>query len=337
MAFIKFQDFNSDKLNTPHAAYLFAGEESFLIDLSLKKIEKIIDAGDLNREIFYGGELSADDVVNALQTLPFLGEKRLIIIKEAHKIKAADAEVITEYIDNPSDTSCLVFLYAANYKKEGVAKRKELVSKYSSSKLCVAVDCRKQYENETRDFIKTGFADRGKNVSYDVVSRMIEENGTDLLNISNEIEKLSLFAGGKKSITLEDVEYISGHTKEANVYSLAAEIEAKNLKKALFVLEKLLVDGEEPVVILSTIVSCVRRLLEAKSMIEERGASSSEISSALRMHPYFAKTFVSNLHKHDFKRLKDSMKTVLKADAAIKTGASDAASALEKALILICR
>jgi len=337
MGFIKFQDFNKDKIKAPSPAYMFAGEEPFLIDLCLKKVEQVIDSDDLNKEVFYGGELSGEDVLNALETLPFLSEKKLVVVKEAHKIKAGDAEILSDYLDNPADTSCLVLLYPANYKKEGVAKRKELINKCSSSKMCVCVDCRKQYESEAREFVKSGFAEKGKTVSYDVVSRMLEENGVDLLNISNEIEKLALWTADKKSVTQDDVEKISGHTKEANIYSLSSEIESKNLKKALFILEKLFTDGEDSVVILSAVSSAVRKLLEAKSRMEEKGEDSSEITSSLRMHPYFAKTFIANLGKHDLKRLRDSAKMVLKADTAIKTGLSDAPSALEKALIFICK
>jgi len=339
MAFLKIQDFNkhisSKDIST---AYLFAGEESYLIDRCLAETEKLLNADDLNKEVFHAGESSAEDILNALQTLPFLSERRVVIVKDMHKLKAGDAEILSGYVSNPVDTSALIMLYPGNYKKESISKRKELINKCSSSKDCVAVDCRKQYESEVKEFIKSEFAKKGKSVSFDAVARMVEDSGTDLLNISNEIEKLSLFAGkNKKNITEEDIGKISGYTKEVNIYSLSSELEAKNAKKAMFVLEKLLAEGEEEVMILSAMSSAVRKLLNAKSMLEEQGMSVDEIASALRIHSYYARAFFSNLKKHSFKNLKDSMKIMLKADTAIKTGTSDAVSALEKAVLSICK
>jgi DNA polymerase-3 subunit delta len=219
-----------------------------------------------------------------------------------------------------------------------VSKRKEFINKCISSKNCVCVDCRKQYENEVKEFIKNEFAQKGKVISYDVISRIIEENDADLLNIANEIEKLSLFVGkNKKDIVQSDLEKIIGYTKKINIYALSSDIEAKNLKKAIFTLEKLLNEGEDPVMILSAISSTVRKMLNAKSMLEEQGMSVDEVSLALRIRNFYAAAFFANLKKHNTKILKESLKTILKADVAIKSGCSDAISALDKAVLSVCR
>ncbi|MDR0800177.1 MAG: DNA polymerase III subunit delta [Endomicrobium sp.] len=339
MTILKVQDFSkliSSKKISP--VYLFTGEESYLINICLDKIEKLIAADDLNKEIFYATESSAEDILNALQTLPFLSEKRAVIVKDVNKMKATDAQRLTGYLSNIIETSCLILLYIDNYKKETVVKRKEFINKCITSENCVSVNCRKQYENEIKEFIKNEFVQKGKAVSYDVISRIIEENGNDLLNISNEIEKLSLFAGrNKKDITQEDLEKISGYTKEADIYALSSNIEARDLKKAMFVLEKLLNEGEESMMILSAISSAVRKMLNAKSMIEEQGISAAETASTLRIHSFYAGTFFTNLKKHNTKTLKESLKTILKADIAIKTGSNDATSVLEKTILSICK
>ncbi|GHT38227.1 DNA polymerase III subunit delta [Endomicrobiia bacterium] len=339
MPILKVQDFNkliSSKKISP--VYLFAGEESYLISACLDKTENLIAANNLNKEIFYAAESSAEDILNAVWTLPFLSEIRIVIVKGVDKMKAADAERLTSYLSNVIDTSCLILLYSYNYKKETIVKRKELVNKCITSKDCVFVDCRKQYESEVKEFIKSEFAKRGNTVSHDAVFRIIDENGTDLLNISNEIDNVSLFVGkNRKDITEKDLEKISGYTKEVNIYALSSNIEARDLKKAVFVLEKLLSQGEEPVMILSAISSAVRKILNAKSMIEEQNMSVAEIALALRIHNFYASAFFTNLKKHDTKTLQESLKIILTADTAIKTGSSDAISALEKTILFICK
>jgi DNA polymerase-3 subunit delta len=335
----KIQSFNKlISLQKISPVYLLAGEESYFINMCLNKIEKLAYADDLNREVFYASESSAKDILNALQTLPFLSETRVVIVKDVNKMKAIDAERLTGYLSNIIETSSLVLLYFGNYKKETVAKRKEFINKCIASKNCISINCRKQYENEVKQFIKNEFAQKGKEISYDVISRIIEENGTDLSNISNEIEKLSLFVGkNRKDITQEDLEKISGHTKETNIYALSSDIETRDFKKAIFVLEKLLNEREEPAIILSAISSVVRKMLNAKSMIEEQRLSAAETASALRIHSFYEEIFFTNLKKHSTNTLKESLKTILKTDIAIKTGSNDAVSALEETILSICK
>ncbi|MDR0723988.1 MAG: DNA polymerase III subunit delta, partial [Endomicrobium sp.] len=300
MAILKIADFNklvSFKKVSP--VYLFVGEETYFIDYCLKSLERIVNADTLNREVFYASENSARDIVNVLSTLPFLSAKRLIIVKGVEKIKATDAGQLLEYLLNIVETSVLVLLYNNNYKKETIAKRKELVNNCVSSKHCVSVDCRKLYENEVKAFIKNEFNFRKKNIDYDSVSKIIDNNGSDLLSIVNEIEKVCLFVGeNKREVSQEDLDLISGYTQELNIYSLSSCIESKDLKKALFILDKLLVQGEEPVMILSAISSSVRKMLTAKSMLEEYSIPPAQVASSLKIHSFYSGAFFTNLKKH---------------------------------------
>ncbi|MDR3124636.1 MAG: DNA polymerase III subunit delta [Endomicrobium sp.] len=336
MAILKIADFNkiiSSQKIAP--VYLFAGEETYLVDACLKSVEKIVNADSLNREIFYASESSAQDILNALQTLPFLGEERLIIVKGANKMKASDAEQLSDYLLNITDTSILVLLYNDNYKKETIAKRKELINNCLSLKDCVSVDCRKLYENEVKEFIKKEFNFRKKSISYDTILKILDNNGTDLLSITSEIEKICLFIGeSKKEVNQEDLDLISGYTKELNIYSLSFCIESKDLKKALFILDKLLSRGEEPVMVLSAIYSSIRKMLNAKSMLEERSMSVSQAALNLKIHSFYSSAFFANLKKHDIDKLKETLKKILEADIAIKTGTLDTSFALEKTVII---
>ena len=188
MPILKVQDFNRS-ISKISSVYLFAGEESYLVDICLNKIERFLAVDDLNKEVFYAAESSAEDILNAVQTLPFLSERRVVVVKGIDKMKAVDAERITDYLSNVIETTCLILLYNDNHKKETILKRRELINKCISSKECVSVECRKQYESEVKDFIKNEFAQKSKTTSQDVIARIIDENGTDLLNIANELPR----------------------------------------------------------------------------------------------------------------------------------------------------
>jgi DNA polymerase-3 subunit delta len=362
MALIKIQEFDkilSSKKISP--VYLFAGDEYYFIDSCLSKIEKISPTDNLNKEIFYGGESAVRDIADALHTAPFLSEKKTVIVKNAHKATSKNngesiapsvpvvknarktvsknnnknyVEALSYYTENPIDTSILILLYCEKVSEEKLPKE------FADLKNCIAVDCNKVYEKRLPEFIKNKFQQKGKIVVPSVISRLIEENGNDLLNISNEIEKICLFVGSdKKNISQDDLENISGYTKELTQYALPSAIEEKNLQQALFVFEKLLSYGQAPAVLLWQISSAVRKLLTAKSMIEEQGMSAQETASAIRIHHYFADPFFRNLKKHNADKLKKSFKIMLKTDSAAKGvgDGADAVSAIEKLLLFICK
>ena len=78
-----------------YPVYFLAGEDTFLLEDSIKRIEKKINVDDLNREIFQATESSGSDILNSVETLPFLTDKRLVILKSANKLKNDDFKIIT--------------------------------------------------------------------------------------------------------------------------------------------------------------------------------------------------------------------------------------------------
>ncbi|MCL2389400.1 MAG: hypothetical protein FWC85_03345, partial [Elusimicrobia bacterium] len=178
MAFIKFSDFQKHiKSKKIAPVYFFAGEENFFLDKGLSEVERLVGADSLNKEIFYAAETSATDILNAAQTIPFLSERRVIIIKALEKIRAPEAETLINLIGNPPESACLIFLYSGKFKKETVEYRKKLLNAASNSKVSIAVDCRKLYERELSDFIRQEFSARGKSVSLSAVEQIIEYSG----------------------------------------------------------------------------------------------------------------------------------------------------------------
>ena len=233
--------------------YFLAGEENFLLEDCLKRIEKVINTDDLNREIFQATESSGNDILNSVETLPFLTDKRIVILKMASKLKNDDFKIITKIIENPVDTTCFIIVFPDKIKNS-TSKRKDLIELCEESDKCYCVDCKKMYEKEVKVFIQEEFNNRGKTVESDVVQQIVDDAGLDLQNVSSEIEKISLYLGNdKKNVTVEDFVKISGFTKEINIFMLTNSVEEKNLKQSLFIVEQMLKSGESAISILSAI------------------------------------------------------------------------------------
>jgi len=317
--------------------YFLAGEEPFLLEDSLKRIEKVINTDDLNREVFQATECSGNDILNSVETLPFLTDKRIVILKMANKLKNDDFKIITKIIENPVDTSCFIIIFPEKIKNS-TSKRKDLISLCEKSDICYCVDCKKLYEKDVKNFIQEEFNIRGKNIEPDVVQQIINDTGLDLQNVSNEIEKISLYLGkDKKNITVEDFVKISGFTKEINIFMLTNSIEEKNLKYSLFIVEQMLKTGESAIGLLSTISGAIRKMLMAKSLMEEKNYTSQDALNYVRVYSYFQYKYAANLSKYSLVHLKKCLKEILKTDIALKTGKTDDKSAIENLVLFICK
>ena len=320
-----------------YPVYFLAREETFLLEDCLKRIEKTINTDDLNREVFQATESSAEDILNAVETLPFLTDKRVIILKAANKLKNDDYKKISKAVTNPVSTACFIIIFPEKIKNS-TSKRKDLIALCEESDTCFCVDCKKMYEKDVRAFIQEEFAVRGKSADYEVVQQIINDTGLDLQNISNEIEKISLYLGKEKpSVTVQDFVKISGFTKEINIFMLTNAIEEKNLKYSLFIIEKMLQTGEKGITLLSSISAAVRKLLIAKSLIEEKNYSVQDALNYVRVYSFFQNKYSANLSKYCLVHLKNCLKEILKTDVALKTGKSDEKSAIENLVLFICK
>ena len=317
--------------------YFLAGEEPFLLEDSLKRIEKVVNTDDLNREIFQATECSGSDILNSVETLPFLTDKRIVVLKMANKLKNDDFKIITKIIENPVDTTCFVIIFPEKIKNS-TSKRKDLIALCEKSDSCYCVDCKKLYEKDVKNFIQEEFNSRGKNIEPDVVQQIINDTGLDLQNVSNEIEKISLYlVKDKQTVTVEDFVKISGFTKEINIFMLTNAIEEKNLKYSLFIVEQMLKTGESAIGLLSTISGAIRKMATAKSLMEEKNYTSQDALNYVRVYAYFQYKYAANLAKYSLVHLKKCLKEILKTDIALKTGKTDDKSAIENLVLFICK
>jgi DNA polymerase III delta subunit len=141
----------------------------------------------------------------------------------------------------------------------------------------------------------------------------------------------------KNEITVKDVEAVSGHTRLSNLNHLAEGIEGKRIEASVRIMENLIAEGEVPLRVLATISRIIRRLLIAKSLLEEKKSSHQEIRQELNLNPYFDKNFFNNLSLFTLSGLEEGMGRILAADAELKQSARPETMILEELILALCR
>jgi DNA polymerase-3 subunit delta len=273
------------------------------------------------------------DILNAVQTLPFLSDRRLVIVKDTHKYRAPDLQKLAEFLKNPVLTSCIVLLWPERIGRE--EKSKSIFT--TAEKSGTVVEFRLPYENELPQWVIEKMKEKGKAIEREAVQYLVQESGSNLLDLSNEIEKLALFAGGKTTVTLADVEQMSGHTRLANLNGLSEAVEQRDVLGALRITEALLSEGEVPLRILATVQRALRRMLVAKSLLEEKKKSCQEIWQELRLRKYFDRNFFTYLSRYTQKELELAMEKLVTADASLKSSSRPEQMLFEELLLSLAR
>lgn len=306
--------------------YLLAGEETFSHHEAVQAIAGIINAGPLNTETFTIPDDSLESVLTALHTVPFLAESRLIIVREAHKLRAPDVESLAESLEKPVPSACLVLLWPSPLKRD--AKGKLLAA--ACEKNGVVAECWPFFERDLPGWIVERFRRGKKKIAPEAIPILIQEAGTSLQDLANEIEKLMLYAGPAQEITPEIVEHVSGHTRVASLNQLAEAIELRNGTGALKIIEELLGEGEEGLRIVATMHRVIRRCAAAKSMQEEEGRSDNDIRSSLHLNVFFDRSFFDRLKRHSLGELERGLHKIVQADFELKSSSRPDTMVLEE-------
>jgi|GEM_PF-2666505 len=310
------------------AAYLLSGEELQFIENTANAIETALNIDEMGKEVFFGSDLHVNDLIMSAQTLPFMSGARFIVVKDSNKIKSADAKLLSSFIaEGLPDTSHLLFIWPEKLSKKNNALSDAL------AKSADCVEFRRLYDNEIPSWIHQRCKDAGKSIDPQAAQYLADQTGNSLLDISNEIEKLMLFCAGVKSISLADVKASVGNVKQYDLNDICDAVERRDLSNALVICESLLGGGEAGLRILASVARALRRFTVAKSMLEEEKSCIADIKSQLRLHPYFARDFFSNLQKFTLAELTSSLTQIQKADLSLKSSGRPEVSVLQSLLI----
>ena len=242
--------------------YLILAEEPFLSQSALTYLVKqLLDptAFDFNYSLFDGREATADAVLNASQSLPVFSQHRLVILKNAETMPAAEANNLIDYLKDPCPTTCLVFV------AEKVDLRRSffqtLTQKHST------VSCQPLPESQLPDWILHQTRSLGYRIDEEAINFLIDHIGSDLFNLQNEINKASLIIKPNQSISLRDVQRICGTEGQWSISDLLQAMGERRSDRSILILKNLLEFGEPPLVILSAIARQFRLLFKVKQLL----------------------------------------------------------------------
>jgi len=154
------------------------------------------------------------------------------------------------------------------------------------------------------------------------IARYLVDNvGTDLYQLHNEVEKLRTFVGEARPIEPRDVDVLILRSEQYGPFELDDAVLASNYKKAVQVVGAMLDEGVEPLIILSRVARVWRQLFVGKALVGKRSAK--DVAMAAMVPAWKAADFAAACRKFEWKRLASGFRLLLSADRAFKTSTPD--------------
>lgn len=296
--------------------YLF-GEDSYSIETTYKIIEKYVEpfiASDFDKETYYGENQTFSNIAGLASTFPFGSEKKLITLKQAEKPR--DKKEIVNYLKSPADFSVLVFLH------DGTITNPETEPYKTLAKQGYLFEAKELKADALIQWLISYVEKKGKTISYDNAQLLTDISGDNRTTLESQLEKIILYIGDSKEITIESIRGLSTSLKQYTIFDLQNAIGKKNKANALKVAHNLLKNGNEPI----QIIAMVNKYFTGLARLTELTASNTneyQIARVIGTHPYYLKDYHSARRLYSDKQLIDVFSALLKADLSVKTTSID--------------
>lgn len=324
------------KASQVEPVYYLYGEESYLLDRAVEALVKAAapeGVNDFNYDGFYGKDVSIEQLCSAVETLPFMCKRRVVLVRDVQEMDIKQLEGLGDYLDNPSPSTCLI-LHAMTAQKS-IDGRSSIVKKLK--KVAQSFEFKAFYENEVEQFLHKQASLRQMRITDAAAAHLVEAVGTSLAELDKALDKLDLYMGAQDSartIEVEMIHEIIAQTKINSVFELTDALGDKRAEDALNILDKMMLMGESAIMINQMVARHFRILLKLKDP-SVRNAGNAERAKAAGVSPYFLKDYQRHADKFSGPQLRQIMAELLITDMALKSSKLSDKTIVEALLLKI--
>jgi DNA polymerase III subunit delta len=311
--------------------YLITGADRPKIQRALKRLRDRI--GEDAVELLSAAELDGEGAVAACNSMGLLGGgRRLVIVDEVERWKAADVKVVTAYLASPAPDTVLA-LVAGELKKDSAL-----------GKACAKAGDVLVYDVVKRrlpEWVAKQFAERSVQVDAEAARLLVEIVGEDPDELASEVDKIATWSGGEP-VTVREIEQLAAGCAEVPGYDLTDAWGRRDLPAALTACQTLLERSGDPVSrtvpgLIGLLVGHVGRVRDCQLLAAE-GLSPKEAAARLKRHPFYVEKLYSQSRNYGPDELREAVVRLAELDHAVKGGSRLAVDLeLERALIEITR
>ncbi|MCR5692284.1 MAG: DNA polymerase III subunit delta [Eubacterium sp.] len=329
-----------DQLKTKEISrfQLIYGEDSYMVKYYKKALVQALSApeDEMNRTLFYGDKANPSEIADVGQILPFMADKRLIVVEESGLFagKSSEGEEgggsqrgkdMVTYLEGFPETTYVVFVETKVDGRSGLTK-------FLKKNGCVTElkPAKKAYE--LVDWVARYFIKNGKKIRKSTVEYILEYVGLDRQTLINEMDKIIAFVGQENVVELEDVEEICTGTITKKIFAMLDAISLQEKDKAL-ALYRDLWEAKEPV---QQTMAMIRRHYRILLRVEEglyKGLNKGELCAYAGVRDFTLPNYTAAVKALGHEKMVHLLDGIIEAEMNYKTGKMDERVALEVFLL----
>ncbi len=301
-----------------------------------------------NQDTFSGSDADLATIRNICDTMPFLSEKRLVVLEGLPKPRRgsrdedaeapdgqdepeppqsqpggrgkkgkgtalgprAFAQALADYVPSLPDTTVLVVLVP-----ELLDATHPLVKAAQRHGSVRAFSTPRGTQLES--WLTQRARARGAKLAPDAARLLVSAVGDDLRLLAGEVEKLCTYVGPGGTIGVAEVQLLTPVARQSRVFDLTDALARRDRPRALELLHELLANGESALGIVALAAFQTRALLQVK-LLAERGMGAGQIAQAAGLAPFVAEKSLPLARQFSVAQLENAHRALLEVDTALK-------------------
>jgi len=338
--------------------YIFHGEDELArSDRVAEFRQKIGDetTRDLNTTLLDGRKVTLAELRHAADAIPFLADKRLVIVEglltrlassrrkgdEEEEPSGASREflkALLEYLPQVPDSTRLVFVEPRSLPATNAVFKLALETDKRTvrhlplpSKNDMAAWVQKRAKLHGGEFTSQAVHALVTAVGYDPRPSdrdRTPEQGNKLRLLDQEIQKLLTYVNWSRAVTPGDVQLLVSEAQPGDLFGMIDALAEGKGQKAMVELHRLIDRGKSPLELFGMIVRQFRLMIEVKEL-SDRGLNSAAIAERLSLHPFVAEKTGKQAQAFSMEQLELVYHRLLEMDVQIKTGQVEDVVALD--------
>jgi DNA polymerase-3 subunit delta len=303
----------------PNIFFLF-GNDEFAISRRLKEFESDFTdptSADMNTARLEARSVSEDDLGNALNAMPFLAKRRLVLLSNPSSKynNPSLRKKFLEFIGKAPESTRLVMYESVDPRdaeKHWLVKWAEKNNKLIQSRAFMLPrlkDMTGWIVNETKN--------QGGQIVPRAAEMLKDMVGVDTRQAGMEIAKLLAYVNWSRPVTVEDVEAVCIVTSQQSVFDFVDALANGNGKSAQHLLHRLL-ESEDEFSLWGMVVRQFRLLIQAREVLDGNG-NKDDVAKALGVHPFVAEKAAQQASRFSIETLEAIYHRLLTIDERVKT------------------
>lgn len=237
--------------------YVVTGDEDFLKRHVLAALRQLVlgpEDDGFGISTYPGEKASWAVIHDELETLPFLGSRRLVIVENADPFVTRSRPLLEKYVDRPTAKGVLILEVKTWPSTTRLAKMIETAA---------TIQCKAPAPHRLPEWcVQRATAGHGKPITLSAAQMLVELVGPEMGLLDQELAKLTAYVGSASKIDAGDVDKVVGNSRAENIWKIFDAIGSGQTAAALTILDRLLDQGEDPIRILGAFSMQLRRLAQ---------------------------------------------------------------------------